>query len=81
MGRASTVREVRIELEMRDAEAEKAPPMLQVKVGQSLDTPFAELTRTLEFSRPGKVKNRMALRVTRPDGGELVERHVSIARF
>ncbi|MBK6494912.1 MAG: hypothetical protein IPG05_07385 [Gemmatimonadetes bacterium] len=81
MWRDSTVREVRIELEMRDAEAEKAPPMLQVKFGQSLDTPFAELTRTLDFSRLGKGKYRMALRVTRPDGVELVERHVLIDLF
>jgi hypothetical protein len=81
MWRDSTVREVRVELEMRDAETEKAPPMLQVKFSQSLDTSFSELTRTLDFSRLGKGKYRLTLRVTRPDGVELVERHVVIDLF
>ncbi|MEI2719682.1 MAG: hypothetical protein V9E87_06015 [Gemmatimonadales bacterium] len=81
MWRDSTVREVQIELEMRDAEAEKSPPMLQVKFGHSLETPFSELVRTLDFSRLGEGKYRMALRVTRPDGVELVERHVLIDLF
>jgi hypothetical protein len=81
MWRDSTVREVRIELEMRDAEAVKAPPTLQVKFSQSLDTPFSELTRTLDFSRLGKGKHRLTLRVTRPDGIELVQRHVLIDLF
>ncbi|MBL0178580.1 MAG: hypothetical protein IPP98_05555 [Gemmatimonadetes bacterium] len=81
MWRDSTVREVRIELEMRDAEAEEAPPMLQVKFSQSLDTAFSELTRTLDFSRLGKGKYRLTLRVTKPDGVELVERHVLIDLF
>ncbi|MEI2719683.1 MAG: hypothetical protein V9E87_06020 [Gemmatimonadales bacterium] len=81
MWRDSTVREVRIELEMRDAEAEETPPMLQVKFSQSLDTAFSELTRTLDFSRLGKGKHRLTLRVTGPDGVELVERHVVIDLF
>ncbi|MEI2719684.1 MAG: hypothetical protein V9E87_06025 [Gemmatimonadales bacterium] len=81
MWRDSTVREVHIELEMRDAEAEKSPPTLQVKFSQSLDTPFSELTRTLDFSRLGKGQYRLTLRVTRPDGIELVERHVLIDLF
>lgn len=72
----STVRNVQVELAMRDAEAESAPPSLQVKFRESLETPFSELVRTLDFSRLGKGKYRLALRVTSMEGVMLAERSV-----
>ncbi len=81
MWRDSTVPEVRVELTMRDAEEEAAPPKLQVGFIEPLQTPFSELVRTLDFSRLAKGRYRLGLRVSTQAGMQLAEREIVIELY